>query len=51
MLFEQGVSARNFATAKVDVFDQAVTGNVIEAYKHDFDAKHLERMSQRSGQS
>lgn len=48
MLFEQGISARKFATAKVDAFDESVAGSVMDAYKHDFDAKHLERMSQRS---
>ncbi|CAN8096176.1 unnamed protein product [Discula destructiva] len=51
MLFEQGVSARNFASAKVDVFAENVAGSVIDQYKDTIDAKHLERMSQGSAQS
>lgn len=50
MLFEQGVSARKFAAAKVDAFEESVAGSVMEKYKVDLDAKHLERMSQGSGQ-
>lgn len=48
MLFEQGVSARNFAKTKVDVFEASVAGSVMDHYKDTIDAKHLERMSQGS---
>lgn len=48
MLFEQGVSARKFATAKVDAFEGSVAGSVMDNYKVDLDTKHLERMSQGS---
>lgn len=50
ILFERGVSARKFADAKVDAFEESVAGSVLENYKVDFDAKHLEGTSQRSGQ-
>lgn len=51
LLFEQGVSARKFATAKVDAFEGSIAGSVMDRYKTDLDAKHLERMSQGSLQS
>ncbi|KAJ4388642.1 hypothetical protein N0V93_006101 [Gnomoniopsis smithogilvyi] len=51
MLFEQGVSARKFANAKVDVFEVNVSGRVMDGYKDVMDAKHLERMSQGSTHS
>ncbi|KAJ4415894.1 hypothetical protein N0V82_007088 [Gnomoniopsis sp. IMI 355080] len=51
MLFEQGVSARKFATAKVDAFEVNVAGTVMDRYKDAMDAKHLERMSQGSALS
>lgn len=51
MLFEQGVSARKFATTEVDVFGENVAGSVMDNYKDTMDAKHLERMSQGSARS
>lgn len=51
MLFEQGVSARKFATAKIDAFEESVEGSVMEQYKHDIAASHRERQSQGSRQS
>lgn len=51
MLFEQRVSARKFATTKVDVFEVNVAGSVMDGYKDTMDAKHLERMSQGSTRS
>lgn len=51
MLFEQRVSARKFAEAKVDVFEVNVAGSVMDGYKDAMDAKHLERMSQGSTRS
>jgi SP family general alpha glucoside:H+ symporter-like MFS transporter len=33
LLFEQGVSARKFATTNVDVFDETVEGSVIAEYE------------------
>lgn len=51
MLFEQGVSARKFASAKVNAFEESVAGSVLDNYKHDMDAKHFERMSQASRRS
>lgn len=48
MLFEQGVSARNFAGTKVNVFEESVAGSVMDNYKDTMDATHLERMSQGS---
>lgn len=51
MLFEQGVSARKFASAKIDAFEENVEGSVMEHYKHDIAASHRERQSQGSRQS
>jgi SP family general alpha glucoside:H+ symporter-like MFS transporter len=33
MLFERGVSARNFATTEVNVFDESIEGRVIDDYR------------------
>jgi SP family general alpha glucoside:H+ symporter-like MFS transporter len=33
MLFERGVSARQFATTEVDVFDESIEGRVIDDYR------------------
>lgn len=51
MLFEQGVSARKFSSAKVNAFEGSVDGSIMDNYKVEFDARHLERMSQGSGQA
>lgn len=51
LLFEQKVSARKFATTKVDAFNESIAGSVMENYKQDIDSKHLERLSQKSDRS
>ncbi|KAJ5896420.1 Maltose permease MAL61 [Penicillium subrubescens] len=33
MLFERGVSARNFATTEVNVFDESIEGRVVDDYR------------------
>ena len=33
LLFERGVSARKFASTRVDVFDQTVEGHMIDEYE------------------
>lgn len=48
MLFEQGISARKFASTHVDAFAANVEGDVVENYKHQMDISHVERMSQGS---
>lgn len=50
-LFERGVSARKFATAKIDAFEESVDGSVMEHYKHDIASSHRERQSQGSRRS
>jgi MFS transporter, SP family, general alpha glucoside:H+ symporter len=46
LLFEQGVSARKFATTNVDVFEESVGGAVVDTYEDrfnmggDYDEKH-----------
>lgn len=47
-LFERGVPARKFATAKIDAFEESVDASVIDHYKHDLAASHRERQSQGS---
>lgn len=51
MLFEQGVPARKFATAKIDAFEESVEGSVMDHYKDEIAASHRERQSQGSRQS
>ena len=43
LLFERGVSARKFATTKVDVFDETVAGSVIQNYEAKLDVTHSEK--------
>jgi MFS transporter, SP family, general alpha glucoside:H+ symporter len=50
-LFEQGVPARKFATAKIDAFQESVESSVLDHYKQDIAASHRERQSQGSRQS
>lgn len=51
MLFEQNISARKFSTVKVDAFEGSVASSIMDKYKVDLDAKHLDSSSQGSGQS
>ncbi|KKY23823.1 putative mfs alpha-glucoside [Phaeomoniella chlamydospora] len=44
LLFERGVSARKFASAKVDVFDETVEGSVVNEYEHKIDVAHHENI-------
>jgi SP family general alpha glucoside:H+ symporter-like MFS transporter len=44
VLFEQGVSARKFATAKVDVFDEALEGNLISQYNEKVSGREQEEV-------
>lgn len=48
MLFEQGVPARKFATAKIDAFEESVEGSVMDHYKDELATSHRERQSQGS---
>ncbi|ROV92477.1 hypothetical protein VSDG_06665 [Cytospora chrysosperma] len=48
MLFEQGVSARRFASTKVNAFEESPAGSL---YKAEGGVNHLERRSQGSNQS
>ena len=44
LLFERGVSARNFAKTDVDVFEETVEGSVIHNYEEKLlNATYLER--------
>jgi SP family general alpha glucoside:H+ symporter-like MFS transporter len=47
-LFERGVSARKFASAEIDAFEESVDSAVMDHYKHDMAASHRERQSQGS---
>jgi SP family general alpha glucoside:H+ symporter-like MFS transporter len=49
LLFERGVSARKFATTKVNVFEETVEGSVIEHYeeKRFHDVHHHERLGEK----
>lgn len=49
-LFERGVSARKFASAKIDAFEESVDTSVMEHYKHDIAVSHRSRQSQGSHQ-
>lgn len=51
MLFEQGISARKFASAKVDAFEGSVAGSLSSLFKPDDNANHLERRSHGSDES
>lgn len=43
VLFEQGVSARKFATTEVDVFSRSMNVDVLRNYKEQAGADHIER--------
>jgi SP family general alpha glucoside:H+ symporter-like MFS transporter len=43
LLFEKGISARNFATTEVDVFDEQVADELAEKYRHQIEIAHLEK--------
>lgn len=43
LLFERGVSARNFATTEVDVFDETVDESIIAQYKDNLGVQHSEK--------
>lgn len=43
LLFERGVSARKFASTKVDVFEESVDQSVIGSYEEKMDAVHQEK--------
>ncbi|KAK0609546.1 general substrate transporter [Bombardia bombarda] len=43
LLFEQGVSARNFAKTQVNVFGENVTGDILENYQKRMAASHVEK--------
>jgi len=45
VLFQRGVSARKFATTKVDVFEEDVDGNLIEIYREHSRKKTQEQLS------
>ena len=42
LLFEQGVSARKFASTKVDVFAENVEGRVLSNYQKQVNYDHIE---------
>ncbi|KAH8880563.1 putative MFS alpha-glucoside transporter [Thozetella sp. PMI_491] len=42
LLFEQGVSARKFATTEVNVFEENIDGGVLENYQKQREYSHLE---------
>jgi SP family general alpha glucoside:H+ symporter-like MFS transporter len=42
LLFQQGVSARKFATTEVNVFEQDVDGDVLENYQKHAKAERVE---------
>ncbi len=42
-MFEQGVSARKFATTKVDVFEQNVDDELIEQYQRGREGAHTKK--------
>ncbi|KAL1890874.1 hypothetical protein Sste5346_008015 [Sporothrix stenoceras] len=44
VLFEQGVSARKFATTEVDVFSRSMDVDVLRNYKEQAGVAHIERM-------
>ncbi|CZT25789.1 probable alpha-glucoside transport protein [Ramularia collo-cygni] len=46
LLFERKVSARNFASTQVDVFDETVDQSVLSQYKDSLAAQHSEDVSQ-----
>jgi MFS transporter, SP family, general alpha glucoside:H+ symporter len=39
VLFEKGVSARKFATTKVDVFEEDIDGDIVDKYHNDVKVK------------
>ena len=39
LLFERGVSARKFATTKIDVFGEDIDGDIFDKYQADAKAK------------
>ena len=43
VLFERGVSARKFATTKVDVFDKNIEGGLVNEYERKLSVVHLEK--------
>ncbi|EOO00253.1 putative maltose permease mal61 protein [Phaeoacremonium minimum UCRPA7] len=43
LLFEQGVSARKFASTKVDVFAESVEGGVLDNYQKQVEFNHIEK--------
>jgi len=45
LLFERGVSARNFAKTEVDVFDETVDESTINRYKHSAFGTHSEKVA------
>jgi MFS transporter, SP family, general alpha glucoside:H+ symporter len=50
LLFERKVSARNFASTDVDVFDETVESGKIEKYQHDIVEKmeHDKELSEKA---
>ncbi|GAP83246.1 putative MFS SP general alpha glucoside:H+ symporter [Rosellinia necatrix] len=42
MLFEKGISARNFASTKVDVFAEEVEGSAMDQYREQIAVSHVE---------
>ncbi len=43
MLFEQGVSARQFSKTQVNVFDKSIEGRALENYEKQLDRPHGEK--------
>lgn len=48
LLFEQGVSARKFATTDVNVFDEDVEGGVMDSYQKQMDVRHVENVGKEA---
>lgn len=47
LLFETGVSARNFKSTKVDVFAHAVNSDVLSNYKNQVNVDHVEKGNEK----
>jgi SP family general alpha glucoside:H+ symporter-like MFS transporter len=43
LLFERGVSARKFSTTEIEVFDEAVEGNMMNEYERKLSVVHTEK--------
>lgn len=48
LLFEKGVSARKFASTKVDVFAEDVDGSVMSNYQKRVEFDHVESLKMRA---